>query len=192
MERSIDILRHPRKAGGHDMDLYDIHQEMKNDCGDAQERIAMEEEVQDPLRSPLPTGGNEWEKGFMESMKKAKKYGWELSTKQIETLERIRGDEDYYKDDYEPQCRQCIEEQQQCRSCFMEEIEDDTAHMSDAEMDAWNDYAVNVLGDRDVMSGSYGSVGGFRGACPLSYDSSGYSGGRGYVVEVCKRTGMTL
>jgi len=177
------------------MDLYDIHNEMKNECGDAQESIAMEE-VQDPLRSPLPTGENEWEQGFMQSMRKAKKYGWTLSDKQIETLDRIRANEEHTRYqmeiENEMRCRGCEEAGwgQQCRACIVAEREADTAHMSDAELDAWEEYAVNVLGDRDVMSGSYGSVSGFRGACPLSYDSSGYSGGRGYAVKVNRATGM--
>ena len=56
------------------MDLTDIHAEMANECGDAQERIAMEEVELDPLRTPLPRGSNSWEQDFMETMRKARKY----------------------------------------------------------------------------------------------------------------------
>jgi len=174
------------------MDLYAIHQEMKNDCGDAQERIAMEGDI-DPLRSPLPTGGNEWEVGFMESMRKAKRLGWTLSDKQIETLEGIRDKEE--RNEWDNGCGMC-DEWGMCDSCLAEheaqhdkEIERDYAHLSEEEIEAFQDYATNVLGDRDAMSGSYGSVGRFKGPCPLSYDASGYSSGWGYAVKVCKRTG---
>tara|TARA_R100000152_G_C6717227_1_gene143795 strand:+ start:266 stop:802 length:537 start_codon:yes stop_codon:yes gene_type:complete len=176
------------------MDLYEIHQEMKNECGDAQERFAMEEEL-DPLRSPLPKGGNEWEKGFMESMKKAKKYGWTLSPKQIATVDRIRSDEEYERKEreeyYASLCSTCEMEGYTCSACREKEEEADMGHMSAEEREAWYDFCENVLADRDVMSGSYGSVPSFRGACPLSYNSSGYSGGRGYHVKINKYTGMT-
>ena len=174
------------------MDMYDIHQEMKNDCGDAQERIAMEEEL-DPLRSPLPTGGNEWERGFMESMQRAKRLGWTLSEKQIATLDRIRADEDcddvcFTCEDYGVMCDSCLAEHE---AQHLKEIEQDYAHMSEEEIEAFQEWAVE-MSHPDVQSGSYGSVGGYVGACPLSYNSSGYSGGRGYHVEVCKQTGVVL
>ena len=178
------------------MDMYEIHQEMKNDCGDAQERIAMEEEL-DPLRSPLPTGRNEWEKGFMESMKKAKQFGWTLSDKQIETLDNIRfeqGERGRYESERCGECEwlgtRCGECEREAERLHMEEWERDFAHMSEKEIEDFQDYASTVLDDRDAMSGSYGSVGRFKGPCHLSYDESGYSNGYGYAVKVSKRTGM--
>ena len=156
--------------------------EMKNECGDAQERIAMEEVELDPLRSPLPTGLNAWEESFMETMHKAKKYGWKLSSKQIEILDRIRADEE----DHCPFCTR----HRYCQDCRDEQYEEDmrkheeaTSHMTVEEIDNFNDYMVEV-NHRDVQSGSYGNVLRYRGACPTWYDSSGYSNGRGYQVYV--------
>ena len=71
-----------------------------------------------------------------------------------------------------------------CGECHVAQAERDTAHMTSEELSAFNEWASEVLGDRDVMSGSYGSVPSYRGACPLWYDRSGYSRGRGYQVYV--------
>ena len=176
------------------MYLHDIHNEMKNECGDAQECECIEEDL-DPLRSPLPTGSNDWERGFMESMHKAKRNGWTLSEKQIAVIDRIRSEEEgypsyefcphgvliYSEDPYDP-----VED---CMACVMEEERRNYAHMTEEQIEAFQDWASEVLGDRDVMSGSYGSVPTFRGPCPLSYNSSGYSGG-GYHVVINEQTGM--
>ena len=151
------------------MDLTDIHMEMKNDCGDLQERLAMEEVELDPLRNPLPQGSNAWEEDFMETMRKAQKYGWKLSDKQIRTLDRIR-------DQYEEIEEQYEEDE---RDRYQREEEEATAHMTKEEQDRFYEYMEEV-NHRDVQSGSYGSVRAFRGPCPTWYDSSGYSNGRGY------------
>ena len=168
------------------MDLTDIHAEMKNDCGDAQERIAMEEVDLDPLRNPLPKGSNDWEQDFMKTMHKAQKYGWRLSDKQIQTLNRIRAEEEelaYFDNDA---CPDCVFEGGTCRWCYEDEIDREIAeheaaysHMTQEQRDNFNDYMVEVS-HRDVQSGSYGNVRRFRGPCPTWYESSGYSDGRGY------------
>ena len=154
------------------MYLHDIHNEMKNECGDAQER----EEVIDPLRAPLPEGSNDWERGFMKSMHKAKKYNWTLSQKQIETLERIRGQEEDEMDFEVEECYQC-DEYGTCDDCHEKRIEEDYGHMNAAQRERWNAFANDVLNDRDLMSGAYGRVPIYRGACPKSYDSRGFSTG---------------
>ena len=157
------------------MYLHDIHNEMKNECGDAQER----KEVIDPLRAPLPEGNNDWEIGFMKTMRKAKKYGWTLSEKQINTLERIREEEEYREREELRREGLCHHHNHlgDCDQCHDERIEADFGHMSEAELERWNAFARDVLDDRDVMSGAYGPVPIFCGPCPKSYDSSGYSRG---------------
>ena len=101
------------------MDVIDIQHEMRLENGDEQERMV------DPLRSPLPTGSNEWERGFMESMRKAKRNGWRLSAKQIATLDRIRDAEAVCASDweYEP----TWEEDEDAR---LKDWEADHAHMT--------------------------------------------------------------
>ena len=181
------------------MDLTDIHAEMKNDCGDAQERIAMEAELTyeryeggqvelDPLRNPLPEGSNAWEQDFMKTMRKAQKYGWKLSDKQIQTLNRIRANEEDYEDN--DVCPDCEFEGGTCRWCYEDEIDREIAereaaysHMTEEQRNAFNEY-MSEVSHRDVQSGSYGNVGRFHGPCPTWYDSSGYSNGRGYQVYV--------
>lgn len=170
------------------MDLTDIHAEMKIDCGDAQERIAMEEVELDPLREPLPHGGNAWEQDFMETMRKARKYGWTLSSKQVSILNRIRAnEEDYYDDDA---CPDCIDLGGTCRWCHEDEIDREIkeqeaaySHMTQEQRDNFNDY-MSEVSHRDVAGGAYGNVRRFCGPCPTWYDSSGYSNGRGYQVYV--------
>ena len=82
-----------------------------------------------------------------------------------------------------------------CETCFEEKIASeekqyaaDTAHMTSEQIDDFHAY-MEEISHRDVASGSFGSVRGFRGPCPLSYDSSGYARGRGYAVYV-DRSGM--
>ena len=170
------------------MDLTDIHAEMKNDCGDLQERLAMEVVELDPLRNPLPEGSNDWEQDFMKTMRKAQKYGWKLSDKQIQTLDRIRANEEEVEN-YDV-CPDCEFEGGTCRWCYEDEIDRDIAereaaysHMTEEERNAFDEY-MSEVSHRDVQSGSYGNVGRFRGPCPTWYDSSGYSNGRGYQVYV--------
>ena len=169
------------------MDLTDIHAEMKNDCGDLQERFAMEVVELDPLRNPLPEGSNDWEQDFMKTMRKAKKYGWQLSDKQIQTLDRIRANEEDYDDDL---CPECVELRGQCRWCYEEEIDREIkeheagySHMTEKERNDFNDY-MSEISHRDVQSGSYGNVRRYRGKCPTWYDPSGYSNGNGWQIYV--------
>ena len=166
------------------MDLTDIHAEMANECGDAQERIAMEEVELDPLRTPFQGVLTPWEQDFMETMRKARKYGWTLSSKQVSILDRIRAAEEEAEEmalmaesmlpwdfDYEddPQGYHARQE------------EEATAHMTEEEIERFYAYMEEVS-HPDVAGGAYGNVRRFRGKCPTWYDSSGYSNGRGYQV----------
>ena len=106
------------------MDVIDIQHEMRLENGDEQERMV------DPLRSPLPTGSNEWERGFMESMRKAKRNGWRLSAKQIGILNRIRDEEEDNEvfDCYIGEWREPTWEEDE--AARLEEWEADHAHMT--------------------------------------------------------------
>ena len=151
-------------------------------------RIEPEYNILDHI--PFSGNGSEWEKNFLESMRKAKKYGWTLSAKQHAKLADIILQAEIkakfeYDDDF---CFDC--EQGSCNTCEDEKIAREekqyaanTAHMTREQIDDFNAY-MEEINHRDVASGSFGSVRGFRGPCPLSYDSSGYARGLGYAVYV--------
>ena len=155
-------------------------------------RIEPEYNILDHI--PYSGDGSEFQENFLESMRKAKKYGWTLSPKQHAKLTTIISQQ-AYDEEMENRCYVCEDEGGMCETCFEEKIAReekqyaaDTAHMTSEQIDDFHAY-MEEISHRDVASGSFGSVRGFRGPCPLSYDSSGYARGRGYAVYV-DRSGM--
>ncbi len=152
-------------------------------------RIEPEYNILDHI--PFGNGdGSEFQTKFLESMRKAKTYGWTLSANQNAKLADIIAQQAYNDEIENSRCYRCEYEGGLCETCFDEKIAleekqyaADTAHMTCEQLDDFHAY-MEEINHRDVASGSFGSVRSFSGPCPLSYDPRGYAHGQGYAVYV--------
>jgi hypothetical protein len=151
-------------------------------------RIEPEYNILDHI--PYSGDGSEFQENFLESMRKAKKYGWTLSPKQHAKLADIIAQQAYDAEIEDSKCYLCDSVGGMCEDCYEEMVAEeerqfaaDTAHMTREQIDDFQDY-MSEISHPDVASGSFGSVRSFCGPCPLSYDASGFARGQGYAVYV--------